>query len=474
MSPTNITNNNSTITSTTHPVIVTQHRFFNGGSSGSPMRTESKNFVQYSEIDLPVPTRIQHIRDRGYSTRDHEWVCLEKVHGTNFGVYLLDEATVKYAKRSGILNDKENFFGYHVMTADFTKWINTAARLIKEKYGFDPEQRIGTVIMNGELFGAKYQHPDVPKSNKVAVIPGGVTQKIRDVLIQEEAFPQYSPELHYFCFDMKYSLRGSTLNQEEIAAGAGGADGSKQYQDLQLLPYDDFREICEAIKQEHPEFIYARPLIRGTLDECLTFDVEQFETPLPAELGLGDFKLKNNLAEGVIIKHVKRGEGAFDANAERAGISTILKLRSSHFMEVKHAGKAGEMRADFNAIRKKAIELNGGKIAKLEAASMMPEFQASANEILLNHVSDGRLNNVVSKIGKQVLIDGEVSQEKLATLLAKDALKDFIKDIDDPENILLSSPIHYREMMNLNCYMEALNVVRGRWKELTKPQTFDE
>ena len=92
----------------------------------------------------------------------------------------------------------------------------------------------------------------------------------------------------------------------------------------------------------------------------------------------------------------------------------------------------------------------------------------------MNHVSEGRLSNVVSKIGKQVLIDGQVSQERLATLLAKDALKDFIKDVDDADNILLSSPIQYREMMNHNCYMEALNVVRSKWAELTRPQAMDE
>lgn len=438
------------------------------------MKTEAKNFVQYTEIDLPVPTRVQHIRDRGFSSEQHVWIAMEKVHGTNFGVYLIDEATVKYAKRSGIMNDNENFFGYHVMKEDFTRWINTAARLIKEKYGFDQDQTIGTVIMNGELFGAKYLHPDVPKSKKVAVLPNGARQPISQVVIQEEKFPQYSPELHYFCFDLKYSLRGSKFSHHELAAGAGGADGSKQYADLQLLPYEDFLEVCEAVKFEHPDFIYAKPLIRGTLDQCLTFDVEQFHTPLPAQLGLGNCPLKNNLAEGIVLKHVKRGDPAFDANAEKAGVSTILKLRSSHFMELKHTGKASEMRSDFNAIRKAALELCNGKVAQLQAASMMPEFQAAAQTLLLNHVSKGRLSNVVSKIGKQVLIDGQVTKEMLALLLAKDALKDFLKDIEDPEHVLLSSPIMVREMMNKACYLEAMEEVKTNWDDLTKPQNYDE
>jgi RNA-editing ligase len=440
-----------------------------GGSSGSPMKVEVKNFVQYTEIDLPATTRINHIRSKGFATKKHEWVAMEKVHGTNFGVYLVDEAIMKYAKRSGIMNDNENFFGYHVMTQDFTQWIRFACELIKHKYGIE---HLGTVILNGELFGAKYRHPDVPKSTKVARLPNGSTQPISQVDIQEEAFPQYSPELHYFCFDVKYSIKGSQLSGSELVHA--GPDGAKQYSDLQVLPYDDFLEICEQVKKRFPEFIYAKPLLRGTLDQCLTFDVENFITPLPAtELGLGDYPLKNNYGEGIIIKHVLRGNSAFDANAEMSGVSTILKLRSSQFMELKHAGKAAEMRKDFREIREEAIKQNGGKIADMEITSMMTNVQKAINEQLINHVSSGRLNNVVSKYGKQVLISGEMSKEYLAMLLAKDALKDFLKDNDGPE-LTFSSPYALREMYNFNAYAEALNVVNEKWAELTKPQQGDE
>ncbi|EPY36153.1 RNA-editing ligase, partial [Angomonas deanei] len=303
------------------------------------------------------------------------------------------------------MDPNEHFFGYHVLADEFSAYVRIICDLIKQKYQIGG--RIGKVVLHGELFGAKYNHPLVPKSKKICTLPNGRRYPMSSVEIQREPFPQYSPELHFFAFDIKYSVSGAKEDEVNVY-------------------YDDFVEICSHV----PGLLYAKALVRGTLDDCLAFDVENFMTPLPALLGLGNYPLEHNLAEGPVIRHVRHGDPKLSN-----GVPTIIKLRCSSFMELKHPGKQQELKDTFfDTVRASAIQRvnvknsrGGGSTVTVIPDAMLPQVEAAANALLVNHVSDGRLSNVLSKVGREPLLSGEVTPQEVALLLAKDALKDFLK-----------------------------------------------
>nr|CAJ2466218.1 unnamed protein product [Leishmania braziliensis] len=416
------------------PTIIASESLATSRRCYMPLPQNQDDFSAYTEIDLPTETRIDAIRRTALANQ--EWVACEKVHGTNFAIYLLNESEVRFAKRSGIMDPNENFFGYHLLIDDFTAQVRALCELLKRKYGVTG--RMGRVVLHGELFGAKYTHPLVPKSAKWCVLPNKKRVPISGVEIQSEAFPQYSPELHYFAFDIKYSVSGA----EEA---------------MVLLPFDDFTEVCSQV----PHLLYAKPLVRGTLDECLAFDVENFITPLPALLGLGNYPLEGNLAEGVVIRHVRRGDPA----VECSGVSTIIKLRCSSFMELKHPGKQQELKATFlDTVRAGALQrMRGGKKVTVLTDAMLPKLEAAANALLLNNVSKGRLNNVLSKIGREPLLSSEVQEEDVVLMLAQDALKDFLKETDP---VVLNTSLSFRKALIRSVYFAAEDLLRGEWKRI--------
>jgi RNA-editing ligase len=396
-------------------------------------RNDQVDFSAYNEIDLPSESRIESIKRAGLANKNDVWVALEKVHGSNLGIYLLNETDVRCAKRSGIMDQNENFFGYHILLPEMRQWVTQMHQLIRAKYNL---MSVKKVILHGELFGCKYKHPRVPKSDKWCTLPNGKKFPLAGVLIQKEPFPQYSPELHFFCFDVKYSVSGADADEK-------------------VLPYDDMVELCEQI----PGLLYAKALVRGTLDQCLAFDIENFITPLPALLGLGNFPLEGNYAEGVVVRHVNRGTPQIDGK----GVSTILKIRCSAFMELKHPNKQKELKETyFDTIRKAAVNRAGETLALSE--TMLPAVEAAANALLLNNVSEGRLSNVVSKINRETLVTGATTQEQLILLLAKDALKDFLKEGDD---LVLNTSITFRRHLIQSAYYESKKLVEEQWKSLT-------
>lgn len=401
-----------------------------------PLPKNQDDFTAYAEIDLPSESRIETIRKAGLASQ--EWVACEKVHGANFGVYLLQEQEVRFAKRSGIMDPNENFFGYHVLQEEFSAQVHTLCDLLKQKYGLD---RINRVIMNGEIFGARYEHPLVPKSTKWCVLPNGKKVPIAGIEIQREVFPQYSPELHFYAFDIKYSVSGAE-------------------EDLVVLDFDEFSEVGSKI----PGLLYSKPIVRGTLDTCLAFDVENFCTPLPALLGLGNYPLDGNLAEGVVIRHVKRGH----PQIEKHNVSTIIKLRCSSFMELKHPGKQKELKETFidtvraGALRRTKGGAAGGGLTVL-AKSMLPQLEAAACDLLRNNVSEGRLSNVLSKVGREPLLSGELTKSQVGEMLAKDALKDFLKEGDE---LILNTPIVFRKKLIEEVYWEAQELVASKWESV--------
>lgn len=196
---------------------------------------------------------------------DAQWIVLEKIHGSNVGIG-------KYGiqSRNKMLTREDKFFSIQRI------WDELLGKFGK----LSPEEQESCVIY-GELCGGNYEHPDVPKQKGVEKVQGGMN---------------YGPGLYFFAFDVK--------------------------RDGRYLPYAEAVEIFKRCG-----FDYCGILKEGTLAECTAFDVETFESTIPAYLGLPP-PTQNRCAEGVVIKP---RDGDYRT---KMGSRVILKKKMEKFDEV--------------------------------------------------------------------------------------------------------------------------------------------
>jgi hypothetical protein len=69
---------------------------------------------------------------------------------------------------------------------------------------------------------------------------------------------------------------------------------------IEFLPYDVIIQLVSSI----PGFLVAKPLITGTFDKVFNFDIN-FNSTIPEILGLEEFILKTNIAEGIVIRFLR-------------------------------------------------------------------------------------------------------------------------------------------------------------------------
>eukprot|EP00475_Leptophrys_vorax_P045715 TRINITY_DN958_c0_g1_i1.p1 TRINITY_DN958_c0_g1~~TRINITY_DN958_c0_g1_i1.p1 ORF type:complete len:390 (-),score=114.68 TRINITY_DN958_c0_g1_i1:32-1201(-) len=290
------------------------------------------------------------------------WVGTEKVHGANFQM-VTNGVEVKYGKRTSYLDITSSFNNFQSIMPEYDlKMLDLFAHIQKNVSTLtleaDPEydakfdlSDIKTVRVYGELYGGLYPHPEVPKIAGTRHIQKGV---------------YYSPNLLFYAFDLRVGT--------------------------QFLSYAKASEVFEAVG-----IPYAKPIVKGTLEEVLQFNVEDFESTIPASLGLPS--IKDNIAEGLVIRQ-------FD---------TI-----SHKMVKKKADKFSE-RTGGNVSQPKP------KKEHKENEDRNPEVFELRQE-LKRYFNSNRLDSVVSK---EDSIKGPGDLKQLVGKLATDALKDFQQDFYD-------------------------------------------
>ncbi|XQJ30930.1 mitochondrial RNA ligase 2 [Leishmania guyanensis] len=386
-------------------------------------------FERYSEIENAHSRRIEALKNAGLF--NDEWIATEKVHGANFGIYSTEHGkTLQYAKRSGIMPPHEHFFGYHILIPDLARYAQKGRELLMERLGSSPS----TVIINGELFGGKYDHPSVPKRRQSVMVAG----RPRTITaVQNNAFPQYCPDLHFYAFDIKYRM-----TEEE---------------DYYTMTYDEALAIFEKI----PGLLYAKAIIRGPLSKVTAFDVEHFVTTIPPLVGMGDYPLKGNWSEGLVVKHRRRGEPGFDPKG-----LTIMKLKCTAFQEISTDRRQGPRVDEMEEVRRQSIQVSGVQLPDMESVIREPEV-CQATQHLLSHVCENRLQSVLSKIGTDPFETQSMTPNELSTLLAKDALKDFLKEVDAK---IINAPLLIRREMTRYVLFEARKYVASRWKDILGQQ----
>eukprot|EP00475_Leptophrys_vorax_P003108 TRINITY_DN11801_c0_g1_i2.p1 TRINITY_DN11801_c0_g1~~TRINITY_DN11801_c0_g1_i2.p1 ORF type:complete len:306 (-),score=105.64 TRINITY_DN11801_c0_g1_i2:92-1009(-) len=273
---------------------------------------------------------------------------------------ITDGFEVKFGKRSSYLggNAASEFYSFKPLLPEYTKKMLhlfehvrkhvTSVRVAPidpaeigddDKFDFS---KIKTVRVYGELYGGLYPHPDVPKKFGVKHIQKGV---------------YYSPEIRFCAFDLRVGT--------------------------QFLSYAKACEVFKATKMP-----YLKPVVLGTLEEVLQFDVEEFESTISETLKLP--KLEDNIAEGIVIRE-------FDG--------------LSHAMVKKKANKFSE-------------RTGGNPRKSCERDDEKCEVDVLKEE-LRRYINANRFDNVRSKEAPSTGINSLVGK------LVADALKDFRQDFGD-------------------------------------------
>jgi Rnl2 family RNA ligase len=201
-------------------------------------------------------------------------------------------------------------------------------------------------------------------------------EKIKGVK-RVQAGVEYNPDVDFIAFDL------SILDEE--------------FESWTTINKDEAN-----LQFESSGMFYAVPLFRGTLDECLAYP-NAFKSTIPARLGLPEHPLEN-ICEGVVIKPVITSKLG---NGERI----VIKNKNEKFTEVAHGKKSsGEP--------KEAVKLS--------------ELGEKMKDMLVAHLTENRLRNVISKVGNITQKDFG----KLMGLFTSDAIEDFEKDYSEEFNTL--------------------------------------
>ncbi|MEL6655327.1 MAG: RNA ligase, Rnl2 family [Bacteroidota bacterium] len=157
-----------------------------------------------------------------------------------------------------------------------------------------------------------------------------------------------------------------------------------------LIDAQEFLDIETANQLfEKHGLLYAKTLFKGDLESCLAYS-NTFDSTIPALLGLP--AISPNICEGTVIRpsQVLRFNN---------GVRVILKNKNDKWSETI-------------------------KRPKVQKEVEVPEQVAHLRQLILDYVTENRLNNVLSKIG-------EVTRQdfgKVLGMFSKDIVEDFRKD----------------------------------------------
>ena len=247
-----------------------------------------KTFYKYQKISDKTSSYNLNKADNKLFGSKTKWVVTEKIHGANFSISYAS-STIKFAKRTGYLEDGEWFYNYHLIKPKLIKNIEKISQILNQT----------NFVVYGELFGGFY--PENPNtfdrtqrinSQGVSVLP------VELRAIQEGIY--YSPDIQYCVFDI----------------GLINPAGS--------IEFVDYTQVISCIGQT--ELLYAKPLVIDTFDNVIKYPT-QWNSTIPESLGLKPMKPNTNIAEGIVCKPVC-------GNKITEGNRCIIKIKNVQFKEI--------------------------------------------------------------------------------------------------------------------------------------------
>jgi len=278
-------------------------------------------FRKYSEIENSYNSKfVKVLREQGFADPSIEYVCENKIDGSNVQVSIDEHGHFNFGSRSQFYPAHSDFQGSKVcfikerikdklirmkeLIAKDQKVIDILNKLA----GIDPEkediQKKFILTVYGELCGGMYRHPDVEKVKGAIKIQGRV---------------DYHPDNKFVPFDIVLRWpNGSTI---------------------MLFDQDEVVKYCKEVDLPYPIILF-----RGTFDECLEFPVEFVDKTGNILWGLPI--IENNISEGIVIKPNK---ALFKGNKERV----ILKKKGERFKERISKNKEPKEVLPMNDVEKK-------------------------------------------------------------------------------------------------------------------------
>ncbi|KAF0978337.1 hypothetical protein FDP41_002852 [Naegleria fowleri] len=406
-------------------------------------------FKSYSKLENHYRSEfLQKIREKDAKLRELnqpvEWIASEKVHGSNFSFIVhsnnnnqteasqtansSDQLQITISNRTTVLD--KNFTNFYpeaieevwqryensakklfvLIAEEAPSWfVNNLSSMPEENESTDSENVatssqsskeyiLKKIHIYGELFGGcfpKHKVTNNEDSTKRKHIQKGV---------------YYCPHYDFYVFDVFCSFE----NGEEKWAVFDHVDP--------LLEKADFR-------------VRAKPLIRGTLEECLSFDIE-FNTTLPHlyyseildELNI-HWKEKENLCEGVVIKAANRNV--------HVGARAIIKKKNSKFLETNPAKTKNRQ-------------------PKKDRSKEVSEDYENTWQEMERYITMNRLSNVESKIGT-------ITRHNLSQIM-----KEFVSDIICDYNKDVTSEVNTDDETTDKCCKPLDQLDEADQKKITK------
>ena len=319
-------------------------------------------FRKYNEIENTYRTDfIQKIKNLNLDPNT-QFACFTKIDGSNFSIILDEDDNFACAKRTDIVTPAEKFHNcdYVIEKMNLIEKIKEIKKYVMNKFNIVNMYNTNKcrVQIYGELCGGMYRHPEVEKVKGAVKIQGRVS---------------YHPDNIWVPFDGFVAI-----DEDRII----------------YFNVDELAEICK-----HVGLPCQIEKFRGTLDECLNFDVQFVDDTGHVLFGLP--LIDDNLSEGVVIKPVYP---MWFPNGERI----ILKNKNERFKE----------KAKKEKIQKVEVPLNENELKVLN--------------ILNEYVTESRMFSIFSKEGK---LEDKLFGKVLG-LFILDCITDAIKDNPEIQELI--------------------------------------
>ncbi len=300
-------------------------------------------FKKYNSIENSYQLDfINSLIENGYGNL--EYIVQEKVHGANLS-FITNGIEILSAKRTELILDSEQFYNSKAILENYKERIFALYEALSKQFNAK------SVTIFGELFGGGYPHVDIPKDTNATLIQRGI---------------YYCPHNDFFAFDI-------LLDNE-------------RYLDTETAS-DFFKEFG---------FIYAKPLFKGSLSDCLAY-TNIFKTTIPNLFGLPE--LEGNVCEGVVIRPIQ-------PQFMRNGSRVLIKNKNENWSE------------NNNFIDKAILS------TLLHEDEELSDEASSLCEEVYKYITQNRLLNLISKIGE---VNPQKDFGRILGLYNQDALSDFMK-----------------------------------------------
>ena len=334
------------------------------------------NIFKFQKISDKVSKYTIDKKDNKLFSSKSKWIATEKVHGSNFSIYYIDNE-IKFSKRNSLLEDNEWFYNYQIIRQKLIKNIKKISSLMNKK----------NIIIYGELFGGWY-----PKNNKEWKGPENIRLNSKGVSIvpfDERAIQEgiyYTSNIEYMVFDIAY------IENDEIN-------------------FIDYLKMEEYIKQT--DLFYSKPLIIGTFEKVQEYNIN-FDSKIPEQLGELPLPKGTNTAEGIVIKPLN---SHYVKDKDNKNTRCLIKIKNKKFLEVADSFDINEASNSYQFILLKLVNQNRfqaviSKIGKLTDENkenilnefiedVLNDFYENYSHIILNDVD--KANLYLKKISESLI-----------------------------------------------------------------------